>query len=435
MARLAPKSRLLYRRANRAIPGGVNSPVRYYPPYPMFVAEAKGAKFRTVDGEEYLDYCMAYGALMDGHSSQEIVDAVQSAVKKGSIYGQPTEAEVELAETVSSLMPSMKMVRLVNSGTEATMHALRLARGFTGRKKILKFEGGFHGSHDSVLVKSGLRGSITGRPASEGVPTETAKNTFVTRYNDENTTEKIIRDHASELAAAIVEPVAGNMGPIAPAKGFLETLRKVTRENGVVLIFDEVITGFRLRLGGAQDYYNIRPDLTILGKIVGGGFPLAAFGGRRDIMQRLSPVGPVYQAGTYSGNPVSVIAGLTTLRSLKRRSNRLYARLERLGGFLSRGIRDQIESQRVPANVNQVGSMFQTFFTKRSVTDYHSARSSNTEKYNRYFCSLLASKVFMPPSQLESCFLSTAHEEDELQLALEAIGEAFRSLGEEQHAT
>ncbi len=404
MARLASKSRLLYRRASRAIPGGVNSPVRYYPPYPMFVAEAKGSKFRTVDGEEYLDYCMAYGALIDGHASREVVEAVQNAVEKGSIYGQPTEAEVELAETISSLVPSMQMVRLVNSGTEATMHALRLARGFTGRKKILKFDGGFHGSHDS------------------------SKNTLVAPYNDEKTAAKIIRDYASQLAAVIVEPVAGNMGPIPPAKGFLNSLRKLTRENRVVLIFDEVITGFRLSLGGAQEYYHIIPDLTVLGKIVGGGFPLAAFGGRREIMRKLSPLGPVYQAGTFSGNPVSVTAGLTTLRSLKRRSNRIYPRLERLGAFLSNGINDHLEDRKVSAQTNQVGSMFQTFFTSRKVTDYSSAKSSDVDRYNRYFRSLLASNMFVPPSQFESCFLSTAHGEAEIEQTLDAIGESLRSL-------
>ena len=427
MARLA-KSRELYRRARRAIPGGVNSPVRYFPPYPMFVAKAKGSRFWNVDGREYLDYCMAYGALIDGHASQEIVEAAQKAAGKGSIYGQPTEAEVELAETISSLIPSMQMVRLVNTGTEATMHAVRLARGYTGRRKILKFEGGFHGSHDAVLVKKGLHGSITGRPSSEGVPPETAKNTLVGEYNDEKTTGKIVRDHAAELAAVIVEPVAGNIGPIAPAKGFLESLRRLTRENDILLIFDEVITGFRLSLGGAQGYYHIRPDITILGKVVGGGFPLAAFGGRREIMQKLAPLGPVYQAGTYSGNPVSVTAGLTQLRSLKKRANRLYSHLEKLGLQLSRGIRDHLESEKLPAQVNQIGSMFQIFFTDHPVANCASAKTSNLKTYNKFFRSLLRHNVFLPPSQLESCFLSTAHDEDEIEQTLDAIGDSIRLL-------
>lgn len=425
MARLGSKSRQLFIRARRVIPGGVNSPVRYYPPYPMFVAEAKGARFHSADGREYLDYCMAYGALIHGHANVKVVKTVQDAVAKGSIYGQPTETEVELAETISSLIPSMQMVRLVNSGTEATMHVLRLARGFTGKKKILKFEGGFHGSHDSVLVKKSPHGSILGLPSSEGVPLETARNTLVSRYNDQQTMEKIVEDHSDELAAVIVEPVAGNMGLIPPARRFLESLRRVTRKNDVLLVFDEVITGFRLSLGGAQELYNIRPDLTTLGKIVGGGLPIAAFGGRRDIMRKLAPLGPVYQAGTYSGNPVSVTAGLTTLRSLKSDSSRLYPRLERSARFLSMGIRDHLESHDIPGQVNQIGSMFQTFFSKHPVTDQASAKSSDMEKYNRYFRSLLGYGVFVPPSQLETCFLSTAHRDEDLRQTLDAIDEAF----------
>jgi glutamate-1-semialdehyde 2,1-aminomutase len=425
MARLASRSLQLYHRARLAIPGGVNSPIRYYPPYPMFVAKAKGSRFHSIDGREYLDYCMAYGALIHGHSNVEVVKATQAAVANGSIYGQPTEAEVELAELISSLMPSMQMVRLVNSGTEATMHVLRLARGFTGKSKILKFEGEFHGSHDSVLVKTGPRGSILGVPSSDGVLNETARNTLVGRYNDRQSAEKIIEDHGSELAAVIVEPVAGNMGLIPPTRGFLDSLRRVTRRNGVMLVFDEVITGFRLSLGGAQELYNIRPDLTTLGKIVGGGLPLAAFGGRREIMRKLAPLGPVYQAGTYSGNPVSVTAGLTTLRSLKRRSSKLYPRLERSARFLSRGIQDHLESHAVAGQVNQIGSMFQTFFTERPVTSYTSAKSSDMDMYSRYFRSLLESKIFVPPSQLETCFLSTAHQREDLQLTLDAVDHAM----------
>ena len=427
MARLDPKSRLLFKRASRVIPGGVNSPVRYYPPYPMFIASAKGPRFKTSDGVEFLDYCMAYGALIDGHASREVVAAVRSIIEKGSIYGQPTQQEVELVETISSLVPSMQMVRLVNTGTEATMHALRLARGFTGKKKLLKFEGGFHGSHDSVLAKKGRRGSVIAKPSSEGVPDETSRNTLVSTYNDEKMAAKIIEDHAEELAAVIVEPVAGNMGPIPPAKGFLESLQKLTRDNDVLLVFDEVISGFRLSLGGAQGYYGVKPDLTTLGKIVGGGLPLAAFGGRKKIMRKLSPLGPVYQAGTYSGNPVSVVAGLTTLRSLKRRSQ-VYSSLERLGSFLANGIRDIIESEHFRAQVNQVGSMFQIFFTGRSVTDYDSAKSSDTRAYDRFFRSLLTSKVFVPPSQLESCFLSTAHTKEDAQQTLEALDQSLRSI-------
>ncbi len=428
MAGLDSRSQQLYRRAREVIPGGVNSPVRNYSPYPLFVASAKGAKFRTADSQEYLDYCMAYGALLDGHANPEIIEAVEEALEKGSIYGQPTEMEVELAELIASLMPSMEMVRLVNSGTEATMHAIRLARGFTGKKKVLKFEGGFHGSHDSVLVKAGSGATLLGSPSSEGVPSEVAKNTLVSRFNDEKITGKIIRDHENELAAVIVEPVLGNIGPILPKRGFLETLRKVTEENDVLLMFDEVITGFRLSLGGAQEYYKIRPDLTILGKALGGGLPLSAFGGRRDIMEKLSPLGPVYQAGTYSGNPVSVSAALATLQSLKKRAGQVYSRLEKMGDKMRRGIGDHLESARVIAQVNGLGSMFQLFFTDRPVTDYHSAKSADIGKYEKYFHSLLASRVFIPPSQFEASFLSTAHNEDELQTTLDAIGTAVKTL-------
>jgi glutamate-1-semialdehyde 2,1-aminomutase len=428
MAGLDSRSQQLYRRAREVIPGGVNSPVRSYSPYPLFVSSAKGSKFKTVDGQEYLDYCMAYGALIDGHAHAEVIDAVEEALEIGSIYGQPTEMEVELAELIASMVPSIQMVRLVNSGTEATMHAIRLARAFSGKKKVLKFEGGFHGSHDSVLVKAGSGATLLGSPSSEGVPNEVAKNTLVSRFNDEKIASKIVRDHSSELAAVIVEPVLGNVGPVLPRPGFLETLRKITLENEVLLIFDEVITGFRLSIGGAQEYYKIRPDLTILGKVLGGGLPVSAFGGRRDVMEKLAPLGPVYQAGTYSGNPVSVSASLAILQSLRKRAGQVYPRLEKMGEVMRRGIGDHLESARITAQVNGLGSMFQLFFTDRPVTDYHSAKSADIRKYEKYFHSLLASRIFVPPSQFETCFLSTAHTEDELEASLDAIGTAVKNL-------
>jgi glutamate-1-semialdehyde 2,1-aminomutase len=426
--KLASKSEHLYRLARELIPGGVNSPVRNYAPYPLFVASAKGSRFQTVDGEEFLDYCMAYGALLDGHAQEEVVEAVQKAMGRGSIYGQPTEMEVELASLIRSLVPSMEMLRLVNSGTEATMHSLRLARGFTGRQKILKFEGGYHGAHDSVLVKAGSGASTLGIPNSEGISRDVARDTIMSKFNDEQLTTKIIEDHAEELAAVIVEPVMGNMGPILPRPGFLETLRKTTREEQVILIFDEVITGFRIALGGAQEYYKIRPDITVTGKILGGGLPIAAFGGRREIMEKLAPLGGVYQAGTYSGNPVSVAASLATLQSLKRRAGQLYPKLERSGEQMRRGISDLIESAKLTAQVNGLSSMFQIFFTDQPVTDYDSARTADPGRFNKYFQSLLASRVFVPPSQFETCFLATSHTDDEIQLSLDAVGSALRSL-------
>jgi glutamate-1-semialdehyde 2,1-aminomutase len=426
--KLASKSEHLYRRARELIPGGVNSPIRNYAPYPLFVASAKGSRFQTVDGEQFLDYCMAYGALLDGHAQEEVLEAVQEALGRGSIYGQPTEMEVELAGLINDIIPSMEMVRLVNSGTEATMHSLRLARGFTGRQKILKFEGGYHGAHDSVLVRAGSGASTLGIANSEGISKDVARDTMVSRFNDEELTTKIIEDHAHELAAVIVEPVMGNMGPILPRVGFLETLRKITQREQVILIFDEVITGFRIALGGAQEYYQIRPDMTVLGKILGGGLPMAAFGGQREIMEKLAPQGGVYQAGTYSGNPVSVAASLATLQSLKRRAGQLYPKLERTGEEVRRGISDLIESAKLTAQVNGLSSMFQIFFADQPVTDYGSARAADTAKFNRYFHSLLASRVFVPPSQFETCFLATSHTDDEIQLTLDAIGSALRNL-------
>lgn len=426
--KLASKSEHLYRRARELIPGGVNSPVRNYSPYPLFIASAKGSRLVTVDGEEYLDYCMAYGALLDGHAQDEVVEAVENALARGSIYGQPTEVEVELASLIKSLVPSMEMVRLVNSGTEATMHSLRLARGFTGRQKILKFEGGYHGAHDSVLVRAGSGASSLGIPNSEGISKNIASDTLVAKFNDEETSTKIIEDHARELAAVIVEPVMGNMGPILPRPGFLETLRKITEERQIILIFDEVITGFRVALGGAQEYFRIRPDMTVLGKVLGGGLPIAAFGGRREIMEKLAPLGGVYQAGTYSGNPVSVAASLVTLQSLKRRAGQLYPKLEKTGNQMRKGISDLIESRKLAAQVSGLSSMFQIFFTGQTVIDYDSAKTSDASRFNKYFQSLIASRVFVPPSQFETCFLSTSHKDDEIQATLEAIGGALSKL-------
>src|SRR2546422_5897006 len=426
--KLASKSEHLYKRARELIPGGVNSPVRNYAPHPLFVASAKGSRFRTVDGEEFLDYCMAYGALLDGHAQEELVEAVQKALGGGSIYGQPTEMEVELASQIRSVFPSMEMVRLVNSGTEATMHGLRLARGFSGKQKILKFAGGYHGAHDSVLVRAGSGASSLGIPNSEGITKDVAKDTLVAKFNDEEMSRRIIEDHAHELAAVIIEPVLGNMGPIPPRPGFLETLRKITQENEVILICDEVITGFRVALGGAQEYFRIKPDMTVLGKILGGGLSIAAFGGRREIMEKLAPLGGVYQAGTYSGNPVSVAASLATLQSLKRRAGQLYPELEKMGEQVRRGINDMIESRKLTAQVNGLSSMFQIFFTARPVTDYDSAKTSDITRFNKYFQSLLASRVFVPPSQFETCFLATSHTDDEIQVTIEAIGSALRKL-------
>ncbi len=424
---LARRSEQLYGKASRLIPGGVNSPVRKYSPYPLFVASGKGAKFKTVDGNELLDYCMGYGALLDGHAPRHIIRTVKASAEKGMVYGQPTEKEVELAGLIIELIPSIEMVRLASTGAEATMHAVRLARGFTERKKILKFEGCYHGAHDNLLVKRGRHGVATGSPGSAGILHETARNTLVSKYNDLDFTSKVIDDYGDELAGVIVEPVMGNMGPVLPEPGFLESLRKQTREKGALLIFDEVITGFRMAPGGAQEYYRVTPDITTLGKILGGGLPLAALGGKREVMEKLVPTGPVYQAGTFSGNPLSVAAGVAMLNSIKARQPRLYTRLEEKGQKLRNGIKEIVTDRNVSAQVNGIGSMFQVFFTSRQVRDYDSARSSNIEMYDRYFHSLLKSDVFVPPSQFETCFLSTVHSDNDLSETLTVIDSALKA--------
>ncbi len=426
VTKLASQSEHLYKRAQQLIPGGVNSPVRNYSPYPLFVASAKGPRFKSADNEEYLDYCMGYGALLDGHSPNEITEVVKTVIDNGTVYGQPTEAEVELAELITSMVPSIEMVRLANTGTEATMHAIRLARGFTNKKKIVKFEGSFHGSHDSVLVKPNQPGSIAGAPSSQGVPYETAENTLVAPYNDEKTIHKILRDYADEIAAVIIEPVMGNIGPVTPSPRFLDNIRKTTREEEILLIFDEVITGFRLSPGGAQEYYHIRPDLTVLAKILGGGFPISAFGGRREIMEKLAPLGPVYQAGTFSGNPVCVATSIAMLQSIRKRGTQMYLELETQGEKLRNGIKDSILANGRTAQVSGIGSMFQIFFTQRPVIDYETAKTSNVQSYHNYFRSLLKSGVFVPPSQFETCFLSTSHSDNDIEITLEAFDSALK---------
>ena len=313
------KSKTLFERAKKVLPGGVNSPVRAFEPYPFFVDHAQGSKLYSADDAQYVDYCMAYGALLLGHAQPDIMEAVKNQLSKGSLYGAPTEREVEFAELISKASPCMEMLRLVNSGTEATMHAIRTARGYTGRKKIIKFEGCFHGSHDSVLVKAGSGATTFSAPNSLGIPEETTQNTIVVPYNSAEALESVMKQQGNEIAAVIVEPVLANVGLILPTDDYLNYIRKVTSQYDTVLIYDEIITGFRLALGGAQEYYGVKPDMATLGKVLGGGFPLAAFGGKREIMENISPLGKVYQAGTFSGNPVSATAGYTILKLLNQK--------------------------------------------------------------------------------------------------------------------
>ncbi|MCW3998842.1 MAG: glutamate-1-semialdehyde 2,1-aminomutase [Candidatus Bathyarchaeota archaeon] len=422
---LTSKSEVLFRRAQKILPGGVNSPVRAYDPYPFFVEHAAGSKLYDADGKAYVDYCNAYGALLLGHANSEILDAVKAQMSKGTLYGAPTELEVAFAEAISKASPCMEMLRLVSTGTEATMHAIRAARGYTDRKKIIKFDGCFHGSHDNVLVKAGSGAATFGAPNSLGVPEETTQNTIVLPYNDVEALEATFKSEGNQIAAVIVEPVMGNVGLILPKKDYLQTLRKITAVNGTILIFDEIITGFRLSLGGAQELFGVQPDMATLGKVLGGGFPLAAFGGKKEIMQNISPVGKVYQAGTFSGNPVSASAGMAILGYLTKNRSQIYPRLEKNASTLKAALTDLSIQHKLPAQVYSIASLYQIFFTKDAVTDYACAKHSDAAMFTAYFHALLNEGVFIPPSQCETCFLSAAHTEDDLKFTINAFDKAL----------
>jgi len=418
---------MLYERAKKTLPGGVNSPVRAFEPYPFFVECAQGSKLYDADGKKYLDYCMAYGAMLLGHANPEILDAVKAQLQKGTLYGTPTELEVQFAETISQVSPCMEMMRLVSTGTEATMHALRVARGYTNRKKIIKFDGCFHGSHDNVLVKAGSGAATFGTPNSLGIPQETTQNTIVLPYNDIEALENTFRAEGQNIAAVIVEPVMANVGLILPKTDYLQNLRKITQTYGTVLIFDEIITGFRLALGGAQEYFGVKPDMATLGKVLGGGFPLAAFGGKSEIMQNISPAGKVYQAGTFSGNPVSATAGMATLNYLSKNKPQLYPQLEKKASELKKFLLDQATSYQLPVQVYSIASLYQLFFTAQDITNYDDAKHSNQTMFSAYFHELLKQGVFIPPSQYETCFISTAHTEDDLKFTTNALDCALRA--------
>jgi len=423
------KSRALFERAQSLMPGGVNSPVRAFKAVggtPFFVARGEGCYLWDVDGNRFIDFVCSWGPLILGHAHPEIVAAVKEAVERGTTYGAPTELEVALAEKIQQAFSSMEMLRLVNSGTEATMSAIRAARGYTGRKKIIKFEGCYHGHADYLLVKAGSGAATFGIPDSAGVPEGTTQDTIVLPYNDIEAFNETMDAMGEEIAAVIVEPIAGNMGVVLPKPEFLAALRRQTEKHGIVLIFDEVITGFRVAYGGAQSLYGIKPDMTCLGKIVGGGFPLAAYGGRKEIMQTIAPLGPVYQAGTLSGNPVAVTAGLKTLEILER--DNPYPELERRTKQLTQVISEAAKEAGVPVRINQIASMFTVFFTDQPVVDYASARRSDTQRYARFFHALLERGVYFPPSQFEAAFLSTAHDDEALSFAQDAIRLAMKAI-------
>ena len=421
----------LYERARQLIPGGVNSPVRAFRAVgipPLFVARARGSEVVDTDGKRYIDYIGAWGPLLLGHAHTDIERAVGQALERGTAYGLSTEAEVRLAELLSEAVPSIEKVRLVNSGTEATMSAVRVARGFTGRDLVVKFIGCYHGHVDSLLVKAGSGVATFALPDSAGVPEQFAALTLAVPYNNIDAVRQVFSSHRGKIAAVIVEPVAGNMGCIPPAEGFLQTLRELTAEDGALLIFDEVITGFRLWIGGAQELYGILPDMTTLGKIIGGGLPVGAYGGRAEIMNCVAPEGPVYQAGTLAGNPLAVAAGIAVMEEVRRRPN-LYSELDVRAQSLAEGLRKAAWDAHVDVCINRVGSMLTLFFTRGPVVDFDSACTSNREQFARFFRGMLERGVLLPPSQFECMFVSAAHTERDIEATLAAAKEAFASPG------
>jgi glutamate-1-semialdehyde 2,1-aminomutase len=423
-------SRTLFEKAKKIIPGGVNSPVRAFGSVqstPVFIREAHGSRIVDADGREYVDYVMSWGPLMLGHSHPVVTEAIRQAAGRGTSYGAPTELEVEMAEIIIDAIPSLQMIRMVSSGTEAVMSAIRLARGYTGKNKIIKFAGCYHGHADSLLVKAGSGVATLGIPGSPGIPAALAELTITLPFNNIEAMEAAVEQHGDDLACVIVEPVAGNMGVVLPKPGFLENLRELTREQGILLIFDEVITGFRLAYGGYQNLIHVEPDLTCLGKIIGGGLPVGAFGGSRAIMEKLAPSGPVYQAGTLSGNPIAMTAGLTTLQIL--RDNRdAYEMLDRRTFHLCDEILALFKQKGLPVKINRAGSMFTLFFTPEDVFDFASAGRSDTEGFARYFRGMLTNGINLAPSQFEAAFLSFAHTPDDVEMTLNACAQTLKAL-------
>ncbi|HYM36981.1 MAG TPA: glutamate-1-semialdehyde 2,1-aminomutase [Nitrospiraceae bacterium] len=422
-------SQKLFAEAQRYIPGGVNSPVRAFKSVggqPLFIAKAKGAYLWDADGNKFVDYVHSWGPMILGHAPGPVIKAIQRAAARGTSYGAPTELEVRLAKMIGEAVPSMEQVRLVSSGTEAVMSAIRLARGYTERDKILKFDGCYHGHSDYLLAKAGSGVATLGLPDSPGVPADFAKHTLTASYNDIAAVKRLIEAHANELACVIVEPVAGNMGVVPPRPEFLPMLRELTRAHGVLLIFDEVITGFRVHYGGAQTLYDVTPDLTCLGKIIGGGLPVGAYGGTREIMQMIAPAGPVYQAGTLSGNPLAVTAGIETLKALKAAG--IYKKLEAKSAVLAEGLGKAAKQAGIPLTQTRVGSMLCGFFTSQPVVDYASAKRSDTQRYAKFFRGMLEQGVYFAPSQFEAAFLSTAHSDANIKKTVAVAQAVFKTL-------
>ncbi len=413
------RSKKLFDIAKKVIPSGVNSPVRYFEPYPFFVTKSQGSTIWDTDQKKYLDFCNGYGDLLLGHRRREIISAVSHQLKKGTLFCTPTEQEIDLSKLIIRNFPSINKVRLVNTGSEATMTAIRLARAFTKKNKIIKFEGCYHGAHDSVLVKAGSGSAHYGISVSEGGLKEVSKNTLVVQYNNSEELENVIRKN-KDIAGVIVEPILANMGLILPEKNFLFDLRKITKQYDIPLIFDEIVTGLRVTQGGAQQHFKIKPDITTLGKALGNGFTIAAVGGRREIMDQLAPMGKVYQASTFAGNPISVSASIASIKTINKLKSRLYPKLERYATLLVKAINDLATDMRIDHQINFTASMFQIFFTKNPVTDYSSSKKSDAKRFQKLVSSLLKNGVFVAPSQFEVVFLSDAHKNADLNKAIEA---------------
>lgn len=428
MARSYEKSKQAYAEAVNLMPGGVSSPVRAFKSVnmdPIFMESGQGAIIKDIDGNEYIDYVLSWGPLILGHSHPEVVQAIAKTAAKGSSFGTPSYTENKLAKLVLDRLPAMDMIRFVSSGTEATMSALRVARGVTGRDKILKFEGSYHGHGDSLLIKAGSGVATLGLPDSPGVPADIAKNTLTVAYNDLTSAKAVFEKFGSELAAVIIEPVAGNMGVVPPHPEFLQGLRDLTKEHGTILIFDEVMTGFRVDYGCAQGYFGIEPDMTCLGKVIGGGLPVGAYAGKKEIMEQVAPAGPIYQAGTLSGNPLAMTAGYETLSRLDAGS---YEYFKKLGDQLEAGFRAAATKYNIPHTVNRAGSMIGFFFTNEEVTDFASAKTSDLQLFAEYFRLMAEEGIFLPPSQFEGLFISTAHTEEHIAKTVEAFHTVFAEL-------
>ena len=426
---MGKNSESLFQKARNCIPGGVNSPVRAGKAVgidPPFIAEANGCMLKDVDGNEYIDYVCSWGPMILGHTRPEIHRVLEKGLHRGTSYGAPTGLEVEMAETLVEMVPSIEMVRMVNSGTEATMSAIRLARGYTGRVKIVKFDGCYHGHADSLLVSAGSGVATLGIPGTPGVPQDLARHTLSLPFNNLDSVDQAFDKFGPEIAAVIVEPIPGNMGVIIPDKGFLNGLSEITRAHGALLIFDEVISGFRVAPGGAQEFYNIMPDLTCLGKIIGGGLPVGAYGGKKEIMSRVAPEGDIYQAGTLSGNPLAMAAGLATLKILGQRH--IYSELEKKGGMLFSGLEAAAQAAGVAVTINRVGSMGSLFFSAGPVTDFASVKASDPNMFTRYYKSMLKQGIYLAPSPFEASFLSTAHSEEIIKKTLDCARVALESL-------